>query len=118
MGQRYSFNQVLTGESASEGTIFEVLTFLSEWNLALVIIFFPKEEEGFLAKEEGGSLEDKIYLISTPFLFQALHSQFVYSQNYIVPLYSLFGDDWSPLHNFVTIMWTLTIMFLQLLKKA
>ena len=46
-----------------------------------------------MAKEEGGSLEDKIYLISTPFPFQALHSQFVYSQNYIVPLYSLFGDD-------------------------
>ena len=34
--------------------IFEVLTFLSEWNLAPVIIFLPKEEEGFLPKEEGG----------------------------------------------------------------
>lgn len=52
--------------------IFEVLTFLSEWNLAPVVKFFLPEEEGGggWGGEFGGfrSRHDKIYLISTPYV--------------------------------------------------
>lgn len=51
--------------------IFEVLTFLSEWNLAPVVKFFlPEEEGGGWGGEFGGfrSRHDKIYLISTPYI--------------------------------------------------
>ena len=52
--------------------IFEVLTFLSEWNLAPVVKFFLPEEEGGGGGggEFGGfrSRHDKIYLISTPYI--------------------------------------------------